>query len=75
MVVYPGVGIAAVVHVAVWSAEQNHLAVRVVTVVGPLAEVWSQRRVGGHLANNGDLAEPFAGTDRTTREDAQALDA
>jgi hypothetical protein len=44
-------------------------------VVGPLAEVLSQRRVGGHLANDRDLADPFARAHRTAREDAQALDA
>jgi len=70
VIAHPGVGIAAVVHVAVWKAEQNHFAVGVVTVVGPLAEVLSQRRVGGHLANNCDLPDPFACANRTMREDA-----
>jgi alpha-D-ribose 1-methylphosphonate 5-triphosphate diphosphatase PhnM len=74
-ILHPRVGIAVVVHVAVREAEQDHLAVGVVTVVGPLAEIFSQRRIGGHFANDRDLPDALARTTRTTREDAQALDA
>ena len=70
----PGIRVAAVVHVAIWSTPKDDLPVGIRTVLDSFAKFLPNRRLRRYLSNNVDTPDPLACVKRARCEHTQAFD-
>ena len=69
-----GIGVTAVINVAIGRAQENSLAVRVVAVVGSLAKFFPQRRCRRDFAHNVDSVNTLPRQEGPSGKESQAFD-
>jgi len=74
IIAHPGIGITAVVQVAIGRADQHHFAMGIVAMIPALAELRAQRCGGCELANDVDSVDYLERGKWSARKQAQSLD-